>query len=85
METHNDTRTQNIALILIILAAISIAIGCKFEWRDLINFAMTFGGGGVGILTGQKLNGPPPKDPSSGPPSVVPPTSNIIGAGVANP
>jgi hypothetical protein len=53
--TDNDQRTQNIAVILIVLAAICIAIGCNFEWRDLINFAMTFGGGGVGILTGHKL------------------------------
>lgn len=50
-----DHRTQYIALTLIVLGAVCIIIGSKFEWRDLINYAMTFGGGGVGILTGQKL------------------------------
>ena len=47
--------TQRIAVGLIILAAICIGIGEKHGWRDLINFSMTFGGGGVGILTGQRL------------------------------
>lgn len=51
----NENRTQLIALFLIVLASTCIGVGEKFAWRDLVNFALTFGGGGVGILTGSKL------------------------------
>lgn len=50
-----DHRTQYIALTLILWAAIAIFVGSKWEYRDLVNFAQVFGGAGVGILTGQKL------------------------------
>jgi len=51
----DEHRTQNIALSLIIFAVVSIAIGEYFHWQQLVDFALTFGGGGVGILTGQKM------------------------------
>ena len=50
-DVENDNRTQIIAIFLIVLAATCIGVGEKFAWRDLVNFALTFGGGGVGILT----------------------------------
>jgi hypothetical protein len=49
-------RTQYLACFLIVFAAICIGVGSEFAWRDLVNFATMFGGGGVGILTGQKLS-----------------------------
>lgn len=50
-----DHRTQILAVGLIVFAAICIFVGSKWGFRDLVNFAQVFGGGGVGILTGQKL------------------------------
>ena len=50
-DNDNENRTQLIAIFLIVLAATCIGLGEKFAWRDLVNFALTFGGGGVGILT----------------------------------
>jgi uncharacterized membrane protein AbrB (regulator of aidB expression) len=50
-----NARTQNIAILLIVMAAVCIAVGEKFNWIHLVDFANMFGGGGVGILTGQKL------------------------------
>jgi hypothetical protein len=44
---------QPVPLFLIVLAAISIAIGSHFQWHDLVTFALSFGGAGVGILTGR--------------------------------
>ena len=51
----NTTMTQFIALFLIVFGAICIATGCHFGWRDLVSFGSTFGGGGVGIITGHQL------------------------------
>ena len=51
-----DKHTQYLAVFLIVFASICIGVGSHFAWRDLVNYAMTFGGGGVGILTGQKLS-----------------------------
>lgn len=50
-----DHRAQYIALFLIVLAVIAIAIGEMRNWVHLIDFGNMFGGGGVGILTGQKI------------------------------
>lgn len=50
------TRTQLIALFLIILACVAMGIGEHRQWSHLIDFANMFGGGGVGILTGNKLS-----------------------------
>lgn len=50
-----DHRTQILAVALIVFAAACIFVGSKWGFRDLVNFAQVFGGGGVGILTGQKL------------------------------
>ena len=47
--------TQFMAMFLIVFAAACIGVGSHYAWRDLVNFATMFGGGGVGILTGQKL------------------------------
>lgn len=55
MNPPEDHRTQYLALFLIVAAAICIFIGNKWEYRDLVNFAQVFGGAGVGILTGQKI------------------------------
>lgn len=55
MNPPEDHRTQYIALFLIAMAAVAIFVGNKWEYRDLVNFAQVFGGAGVGILTGQKL------------------------------
>lgn len=70
MNPIEDHRTQIIALTLILWAAIAIFVGNKWEYRDLVNFAQVFGGAGVGILTGQKLqaaqksnSGVPHQDP----------------------
>jgi hypothetical protein len=52
-----DKRTQNIALFLIVLAALALSVGEWRNWVHLVDFANMFGGGGVGILTGQKLSG----------------------------
>lgn len=60
--TDRELRTQNLAVFLIIAAAISIAIGCHYNWHDLVTFALTFGGAGVGILTGQRSNNLSTKD-----------------------
>ena len=51
-----DHRTQNIAIFLIIFAAVCVGIGEWRNWLHLVDFASTFGGGGVGILTGQRLS-----------------------------
>jgi hypothetical protein len=48
-------RIQAVSVFLIVFAAVCIFIGSKFGYRDLVNFATMFGGGGVGILTGQKM------------------------------
>lgn len=55
MMPPEDHRTQLIALFLILLAAICIGFGEYRGWVHLVDFANMFGGGGVGILTGQKL------------------------------
>lgn len=55
MNPPDDHRTQILACGLIVFAAVCIFVGSKWEFRDLVNFAQVFGGGGVGILTGQKL------------------------------
>lgn len=52
---YESNRTQNIALALIVLAIFALALGEWKNWIHLVDFANTFGGGGVGILTGQKL------------------------------
>lgn len=54
--TDRELRTQNLAVFLIIAAAISISVGSRFDWHDLVTFSLTFGGAGVGILTGQRSN-----------------------------
>lgn len=48
----SEQRTQYIAVFLIVFGALCIGAGSHFGWRDLVNFATAFGGGGVGILTG---------------------------------
>jgi hypothetical protein len=50
-----DHRTQYLAIFLIVFAAACIFLGSRLGFRDLVNFAQVFGGGGVGILTGQKM------------------------------
>lgn len=55
MNPPEDHRTQYIALILIVAATVCIFVGNKWQYRDLVNFAQVFGGAGVGILTGQKI------------------------------
>lgn len=50
-----DLRTQLVALFLIVFGSAAIAIGSAKGWHDLVTFALTFGGAGVGILTGQRL------------------------------
>ncbi|MFP5231554.1 MAG: hypothetical protein ACLGQX_02870 [Acidobacteriota bacterium] len=50
-----ETQTQIIALALIFGAAITIGLGSRFGWHDLVSFGLTFGGTGTGILTGQRL------------------------------
>lgn len=50
-----DHRIQYIAVFLIILACACLAVGELKNWAQLVGFALTFGGGGLGILTGQKL------------------------------
>lgn len=50
-----DHRAQNVALFLICFAVIAIAFGEWRNWVHLIDFGNMFGGGGVGILTGQKI------------------------------
>ena len=50
-----ENRIQYIALFLIVLAAFGIAVGEQHGWVHLVDFCNMFGGGGVGILTGQKL------------------------------
>jgi len=51
-----DKHVQFIALFLIVFAALCIGFGEHFGMSHLVDFAGTFGGGGVGILTGQKLS-----------------------------
>ena len=51
-----DKHVQYIALFLIVFASICIAAGEHYAMTHLVDFASTFGGGGVGILTGQKLS-----------------------------
>jgi hypothetical protein len=51
-----EFRTQLIAMALIGTACISISLGSARGWHDLVTFALTFGGAGVGILTGQRLS-----------------------------
>ena len=55
-QNMSDKVHQGIAVGLIFFAAVCIGIGSHYGWRDLVNFAMTFGGGGVGILTGQQIS-----------------------------
>jgi hypothetical protein len=54
MNDKEMSRTQLLAVFLILSAAICIAIAEHFSWRDLSNFSLTFGGAGVGILTGER-------------------------------
>lgn len=56
MISATDKYTQNAAIFLIVFGAVCIGVGCYFGWRDLVNFATAFGGGGVGILTGSKIS-----------------------------
>lgn len=51
----NESRTQFLATFLIVFGAVCIGVGSKYGWHDLVSFATAFGGGGVGILTGQRL------------------------------
>ena len=51
-----DKHMQYIALALIFGASIGIAIGEMHNWIHLVDFCNMFGGGGVGILTGQKVS-----------------------------
>lgn len=57
-----ERHTQYIALALIAGACACIAVGELHNWIHLVDFASTFGGGGVGILTGSKLSQQNPKD-----------------------
>jgi hypothetical protein len=50
---EKETQTLLAALGLIVAASVAIAIGSHFGWHDLVTFALTFGGAGVGILTSQ--------------------------------
>jgi hypothetical protein len=59
------TRTQLIALFLIVLACIAMGVGEHRQWSHLIDFANMFGGGGVGILTGQHLSSLNQRGPDS--------------------
>jgi hypothetical protein len=58
----SERHTQYIALTLIAGACVCIAIGEWRNWLHLVDFASTFGGGGVGILTGQRLSQQTAKD-----------------------
>jgi hypothetical protein len=55
MNPPEDHRTQMIALFLIVFASLCLGFGEWKTWIHLVDFANMFGGGGVGILTGQKL------------------------------
>lgn len=55
MEQKAQDRMQYIALGLIIFAALCLGVGEHRGWVHLIDFANMFGGGGVGILTGNKM------------------------------
>lgn len=50
-----DHRSQWIALLLIVLALGCIGLGERLDYAQLVGFALTVGGGGLGILTGQPL------------------------------
>ena len=50
-----DHRVQNIAMLLIALALTCIGMGEWLHYAQLVGFALTVGGGGLGILTGQRL------------------------------
>lgn len=69
-----DHRIQYIALFLIIFATCTLGVGEWKNWMHLIDFANTFGGGGVGILTGQKLQ--QAMTSNSGGPTVINPPSS---------
>lgn len=53
----SDHRIQWIALFLIVFATCALGVAELHNWQALKDFALTFGGGGVGILTGQKAAG----------------------------
>lgn len=56
MNTDKESsRTQFLAVFLIAMAACCIGLGEHYNWIHMIDFANAFGGGGVGILTGQKM------------------------------
>lgn len=55
---------QLIAVFLIIFASVCIGFGEHYAMTHLVDFASTFGGGGVGILTGQKLSALGKEDPT---------------------
>lgn len=52
----DEHRVQYIALALIAMATVAIGVGEFRNWIHLVDFANMFGGGGVGILTGNKLS-----------------------------
>lgn len=56
---------QLIAVFLIVFAAGCIGVGEHYSMTHLVDFASTFGGGGVGILTGQKLSSLGKGDPTA--------------------
>jgi hypothetical protein len=47
--------TQAIAVILIITAAVAIYVGESHSFMHLIDYANNWGGAGIGILTGSKI------------------------------
>lgn len=60
-----DKHIQFIALFLIVFASACIGVGERYAMTHLVDFASTFGGGGVGILTGQKLSALGKDEPSA--------------------
>ena len=49
------SHTQLLAFSLIVFASAMIIVGERYGWHDLVLFQLSVGGGGLGLLTGEKM------------------------------
>lgn len=56
MNDHGETRTQNLAVILLFMGLVAIAVADVYNMRDLANAGTVVVGAGVGLLTGKMAN-----------------------------